>query len=120
MNTIDAVSVAAERNEYEANLENGFYNIVNGERISNGKKRSGTRAAINQQLAAVPDLEHALMAMAMSAARNALSGWAAVPFENRKAMLASLLNKLHDRADELSALVTAEQRVTLAEARWEI
>jgi hypothetical protein len=58
--------------------------------------------------------------MAMSAARNAFSGWAAVPFESRKAMLASLFNKLHDRADELSTLVTAEQRVTPAEARWEI
>jgi hypothetical protein len=30
MNTIDAISVAAEWNENKANLENGFYNIVNG------------------------------------------------------------------------------------------
>jgi acyl-CoA reductase-like NAD-dependent aldehyde dehydrogenase len=56
----------------------------------------------------------------MSAARNAFSGWAAVPFEGRKAILAGLFNKLRDRADELRTLVTAEQRVTLAEARWEI
>ena len=110
MNTIDAISVAAERNENKAKLENGSYNIVNGERISTG----------NQQLAAVPDLEHALLARAMSAARNAFSGWAAVPFEGRKAILASLFNKLRYRADELSTLLTAEQRVTLAEARWEI
>ena len=52
MNTIDAISVAAERNE-KANLENG---------------------------------------------------WAAVPLESRKAMLARLFNKLHDRADELGML----------------
>jgi acyl-CoA reductase-like NAD-dependent aldehyde dehydrogenase len=99
MNTIDAISVAAEWNENKANLENGFYNIVNSERISIGKKRSVIHAAINHQLAAVPDLEHARLAMAMSAARNAFSGWAAVSFESRKAMLASLFNKLHDRAD---------------------
>jgi hypothetical protein len=43
-----------------------------------------------------------------SDARNAFSGWKAVPFERRKAILASLLNKIEDHADELSALLTAE------------
>jgi acyl-CoA reductase-like NAD-dependent aldehyde dehydrogenase len=37
-----------------------------------------------------------------------------------KATLASLLNKIDEHADELSALLTAEQGGPLAQARWEI
>ena len=38
----------------------------------------------------------------------------------RKAILAGLLNKMDDYTAELSALLSAEQNVTPAEARWEI
>ena len=62
MNINEAISVAAERNESATNLENGFYNIINGERISTGEKRSVIHAAINHQLAVDLDLEQALMA----------------------------------------------------------
>jgi acyl-CoA reductase-like NAD-dependent aldehyde dehydrogenase len=57
---------------------------------------------------------------AISDARNAFSGWSAIPFGRRKAILASLLNKIGDHADELCALLTAEQGGPLAQARWEI
>ena|ERR1700739_2551773 len=77
-------------------------------------------AVTNKRLATVPDAERALFAIAISAARNAFSAWDAVPFARRKAILARVLNKMDDDADELSALLTAEQRITLAEARWEI
>ena len=77
-------------------------------------------AVTNKRLATVPDAERALFAIAISAARNAFSAWDAVPFARRKAILAGVLNKMDDDADELSALLTAEQRITLAEARWEI
>ena len=53
-------------------------------------------------------------------ARNACPGWGAVPFIHRKAILAGLLNKMDDYTDELSALLSVEQGVTPAEARWEI
>jgi acyl-CoA reductase-like NAD-dependent aldehyde dehydrogenase len=51
---------------------------------------------------------------------NASSGWGAVPFGRRKALLASLLNKIGEHADELSGLLTAEQGGSLVQARWEI
>ena len=38
----------------------------------------------------------------------------------RKAILAGLLNKMDDYTDVLSALLSAEQGVRPAEARWEI
>jgi acyl-CoA reductase-like NAD-dependent aldehyde dehydrogenase len=77
-------------------------------------------AVTNKRLATVPYAERALFAIAISAARNAFSAWDAVPFARRKAILASVLNRMDDDDDELSALLTAEQRITLAEARWEI
>jgi delta 1-pyrroline-5-carboxylate dehydrogenase len=112
----------AERNDNskKAKLESGFYNIIDGEKVSTIKRLSVINPATGQQLAAVPDVDRGLLNRAISAARNAFSGWGAVPLGRRKAILASLLNKIDDRADELSALLTAEQGGPLAQARWEI
>jgi len=61
-----------------------------------------------------------LLNKAISAGRKAFLGWRVVPFERRKTIVASLLNKIDDHADELSALLTAEQGGLLAQAEWEI
>jgi acyl-CoA reductase-like NAD-dependent aldehyde dehydrogenase len=122
MDTIDVLSVDAERddNAKKAKLENGFYNIIDGEQVSAGKRLSVINPATGMQLAAVPDVDRALLIKAIGDARNAFSGWGAVPFGRRKAILASLLNKIADHADELCSLLTAEQGGPLAQAQWEI
>jgi acyl-CoA reductase-like NAD-dependent aldehyde dehydrogenase len=121
MDTSDAFCIGAERNEHlKANLEQGFWNIINGEKISSSKRLSVDYAVTDEQVATVPDVERALLVMAISAARNAFSGWDAVVFARRKAIIASLLKKIDDHVGELSALLAAEQGVALAEARWEI
>ena len=122
MDTINGLSVDAEQQENlkKVKLENGFYNILNGEKISISKRLSVTYAATNKQIATFPDVDRALLAIAISSARNASPGWGAVPFIRRKAILAGLLSKMDDYTDELSALLSAEQGVTPAEARWEI
>jgi len=56
-------------------------------------------------LAAVPDVDRALLHKAVSTAREAFSRWGAIPFGRRKAIMASLLNKMADHGDELSALL---------------
>lgn len=71
-------------------------------------------------LAAVSDVDRESLHKAVSTAREAFSGWGAVPFGRRKAIMASLLNKIADHADELSALLRAERGGSLAQARWEI
>jgi acyl-CoA reductase-like NAD-dependent aldehyde dehydrogenase len=71
-------------------------------------------------LAAVPDVDRALLHKAVSTAQEAFSRWGAVPLGRRKAIMASLLNKIADHADELSALLSVEQGGSLARARWEI
>ena len=70
--------------------------------------------------AAVSDVDRESLHKAVSNAREAFSGWGAVPFGRRKAIIANLVNKIADHADELSALLSAEQGGSLAEARWEI
>jgi acyl-CoA reductase-like NAD-dependent aldehyde dehydrogenase len=114
--------VDAGRNDNlkKAKLENGFYNIVDGEKVSTSKRLSVIGPATGKQLADVPYVHRASLDKAISDVRNAFSAWGAVPFGRRKAILASLLNKIDDHADELSALLTAEQGGSLAEARWEI
>ena len=122
MDTIDALFVDAGRNDNlkKAKLENGFYNIVDGEKVSTSRRLSAINPAAGKQLAAVPDGDRALLNKAISDARNSFSGWGAVPFGRRKTILASLLNTIGDHADELSALLTTEQGGPLAQARWEI
>jgi acyl-CoA reductase-like NAD-dependent aldehyde dehydrogenase len=122
MDTIDALSVDAERNDKlkKAKLENGFYNVIDGEKVSTSKGLAVFNPATGKQLAAVPYVHRALSNKTIGDARNAFSGWGAVPFGRRKAILASLLNKIDEHADELSALLTAEQGGPLAQARWEI
>jgi acyl-CoA reductase-like NAD-dependent aldehyde dehydrogenase len=122
MDTIDALSVDAERNDKlkKAQLENGFYNVIDSEKASTSKRLALFIPATGKQLAAAPCVHRPLLNKAIDDARNAFSGWGAVPFGRRKAILASSLNKIDDHADELSALLAAEQGSPLAQARWEI
>ena len=122
MDTIDAVSVDAERNDNlkKAKLENGFYNIIDGEKVSPSKRLTVVNPATGKRLAAIPDVDRTLLNKAISAGRNAFPGWRVVPFERRKTMLAGLLNEIDSHVDELCALLTTEQGGPLAQAREEI
>jgi hypothetical protein len=77
MDKINAISVDVETNDKleKAKLENGFYNIIDGERASASKTLSVVNPATGKQLAAVPDVDRALLNKATSAARNAFPGW---------------------------------------------
>ncbi len=59
----------------KARLEDGFYNIIDGERLSVGKTLSVINPATGKQLAIVPDVDRAQLNKAVSAARKAFSGW---------------------------------------------
>ena len=121
MKTTDVIVEDAERNDNlkKARLENCFHCIVDAEKASLDRRLSFDTAT-GRQLAAVPAGQPALFIKAIGDARNAFSGWGGVPFARRKAILASLLNKIEDHADELSALLATEQGGALAQARWEI
>ncbi len=122
MDTIDARPVEAERKDdlLKVKFEHGFYNIINGKKVATGRRLSVINPVTKKQLVAVPDVDRALLNRAISGARHALSEWGAVSFGRRKAILASLLSKIANHADELCALLTTEQGGPLAQARWEI
>jgi acyl-CoA reductase-like NAD-dependent aldehyde dehydrogenase len=122
MDTIDARPVEAERQDdlHKAEFERGFYNIINGQKVATSKRLSVINPVTKKQLVAIPDVDRALLNRAISGARNAFSEWGAVSFGRRKAILASLLSKIEDHADELCALLTTERGGPLAQARWEI
>lgn len=64
MNTIDGFSAGAQRNQnLTANLENGFCNIINGEKIGTSKRLSVIYAGTDKQPATVLDLERGLLAI---------------------------------------------------------
>jgi acyl-CoA reductase-like NAD-dependent aldehyde dehydrogenase len=92
----------------------------NGKKVAFGKRLSVINPVTKKQLVTVPDVDRALLNRAISGARNAFSEWGAVSFGRRKAILASLLSKIEDHADELCALLTTERGGPLAQARWEI
>jgi hypothetical protein len=122
MNSANALFVEVERNDNskKVGFENSFCNIVDGGKISAGKRLSVINPATGKQLAAVPDVDRAWLDKAIGVARNAFAGWSATPFGSRKEILASLLNRIDEYADELSALLAAEQGGPIVQARWEI
>jgi acyl-CoA reductase-like NAD-dependent aldehyde dehydrogenase len=111
---MDAIDEKLKR----AKLEHGFYNIIDGKRVLAGKTLSVVNPATGMQLATVPDVDHTLLDEAVSAAQRAFSGWRAVPTSQRKVILASLVNRIDDHAEELSVLLTAEQGGPVAIARF--
>jgi hypothetical protein len=76
MHTIDVLSVDAERNENlkKAKLENGFYNILDGEKVAASKRLSVINPVTGKQLAAVPDVDRALLNKAISDVFNVVTG----------------------------------------------
>src|SRR5258708_32735212 len=120
--TMNTISLDAETNDKlkKAKLENGFYNIINGERVSAGKALSVVNPSTGKRLASVPDIDRALLDEAVNAAQKAFSEWRAVTFSQGKAILTSLLDKISEHEEELIVLLTAERGGTLAQARWEI
>jgi acyl-CoA reductase-like NAD-dependent aldehyde dehydrogenase len=121
-NTMNTISLDAETNDKlkKAKLENGFYNIINGKRVSAGKTLSVVNPSTGKRLASVPDVDRALLDEAVNAAQKAFAGWREVSLGQRKVILTSLLNTIGDHAEELTALLTAEHGDPLAGAQWEI
>src|SRR4029077_431441 len=98
MNTI-SLDVKISDKLKKAKLENGFYNLIDGERVSAGKTLSVVNPATGNQLAMVPDIDRVLLNKAVSTARKAFSGWRAVPFSQRRAILTSLLDKISEHGE---------------------
>jgi acyl-CoA reductase-like NAD-dependent aldehyde dehydrogenase len=109
----DAILASAKLNE-------GFFNIVGGKRVSAGRKLSVINPANGKHLADVPDITAASLDDAVNAARKAFPAWSTLPLSRRKQALNEVLTEIERHAEELSVLLTAEQGRPLFQARWEI
>ena len=71
-------------------------------------------------VAEVPNLTIATIGEALDAAQAALPGWAAKPARDRGLILRRWAELMAEHADDLAAIMTAEQGKPLAEARGEV
>ncbi|MDH4989410.1 aldehyde dehydrogenase family protein [Aquamicrobium lusatiense] len=76
--------------------------------------------ATGRQISQLPKATERHLEMALAAAANAGSGWAAVPVRERAALLRAAALLLRGRAETIAAMVTMEQGKPLAEARSEV
>jgi len=103
-----------------AKIEDGFYNIIGGQRFSAARKLSVINPATGKELATVPDVDASSLDDAVDAARKAFPAWRALPLARRKEFLKEALTEIDRHTEELSVLLTAEQGRPLFQARWEI
>ena len=120
MNSLMEIEKERETKLKSAKIEDGFYNIIGGQRSTAARKLSVINPATGKELATVPDIVAASLDDAVDAARKAFPAWRALPFASRKEILSEVLAEIDRHAEELSVLLTAEQGRPLFQARWEI
>jgi len=103
-----------------AKLEDGFYNIIAGERSITGGRLAVIDPATGQSWATVPDIDRDGLERAISAARKAFPTWSSTPYRARKTVLIEMVHVIEQHMEELSTLLTAEHGHPAASAKWEI
>ena len=93
---------------------------IDGQWVSGTKNFAVTNPADGAQVATVPDLGIQETKTAIEAARKALPGWAALSAKERAAILRRWADLVVEHANDLAALMVAEQGKPFAEARGEI
>ncbi|WP_425258106.1 NAD-dependent succinate-semialdehyde dehydrogenase [Rubrivivax sp. RP6-9] len=95
--------------------------LVNGEWVAgNGARFAVTDPATGAELARVANLGPVDAAAALSAAQKAWGPWRTKTARERAAILMKWFALLHQHADDLARIMTAEQGKPLAEARGEV
>jgi len=120
MNCLMEIEKERETKLKLARLEDGFYNIIGGQRFAAASKLSVINPATGEELATVPDVAANSLDDAVGAARKAFLMWHALPLARRKEILSKVLTEIDRHVDELSVLLTAEQGRPLFQARWEM
>src|SRR5258707_13094295 len=120
MHTLMEIEQDKETKLESAKIEDGFYNIIGGQRFSAAQKLSVINPATSKELATVPDVDAASLDDAVDAARKAFPAWRALPLARRKEFLKEALTEVDRHADGLSVPLTAEQGRRAFQARVEV
>lgn len=86
-----------------------FTNTVNGRPVTSTENFESKNPATGETLGLVPRSSREEVAAAIAAAKAAQPGWAALPDEQRCALLQKVADVLRDNADALAQWVTREQ-----------
>jgi len=94
--------------------------LINGEWLPGGRRFNVTDPATGLKLVDVADLGVAETRAAIAAAERAFPAWRAKTAKERSAILMKWFHLLHQHADDLARIMTAEQGKPLAEAKGEV
>jgi succinate-semialdehyde dehydrogenase/glutarate-semialdehyde dehydrogenase len=94
--------------------------LIGGEWIAGRSRFAVNDPATGQKLVDVANLGAADAQAAVQAANKAWPAWRARPAKDRSAILMKWFQLLHQHADDLARIMTAEQGKPLAEARGEV
>jgi succinate-semialdehyde dehydrogenase/glutarate-semialdehyde dehydrogenase len=94
--------------------------LINGEWVAGKASFAVTDPATGAKLADVADLGVEETQQAIDAAAKAMVGWRAKTAKERGAVMMKWFHLMHQHADDLARIMTAEQGKPLAEARGEV
>lgn len=94
--------------------------LINGEWVAAAAVFGVRDPATGERLADVANLGRADAEVAIAAANSAWPAWRAKPAKERAAILMKWFAEIHQHADDLARILTAEQGKPLAEARGEV
>ena len=94
--------------------------LIGGRWVAGSSRFDVTDPATGHHLASVAAIDDAGAAAAISAADQAFASWRQKPAKERHGILMAWFRLLHEHADDLARIMTAEQGKPLAEARGEV
>jgi succinate-semialdehyde dehydrogenase/glutarate-semialdehyde dehydrogenase len=94
--------------------------LIDGKWVDSAERFDVTDPATGQVLAQVPNLGAVQTELAIAAAAKAWPAWKALTAKARAGILMKWFHLLHQHADDLARIMTAEQGKPLAEAKGEV
>lgn len=101
-------------------MEHDFKLLIGGKLVDGASSFDVINPATAQPFARAPKADAAQLDQAVAAAKAAFPGWAAMPVDERAALVIKLADALEARSDEFAALLTREQGKPLAQAGHEV
>ncbi len=101
-------------------MDHQYKLLINGEMREGASSFDVVNPARGEAFARCPKADEALLNEAVAAAKRAFPGWAATPIGERARMIEALADAIAERAQELAALLTAEQGKPLNQAKGEV
>ncbi|MCI4592430.1 aldehyde dehydrogenase family protein [Sphingobium sp. BYY-5] len=101
-------------------MDREYRMLIDGELVPGVSQFDVVNPATAESFASCPKADEALLERAIAAAKRAQPAWAAVPVEERAALVLKLADTLEARIGEFASLLTREQGKPLDQAGYEI